>query len=79
MACSMANRTGSGLHVSDLLEMFRIDRLRQVMKKPKILNFFMRYLKSYGINKKKYIFLFFFNYLKTKTSKNSEKNTQTYH
>ena len=36
MACSMANRTGSGLHVSDLLEIFRIDRLTQVMKKPKI-------------------------------------------
>ena len=27
MACSMANRTGSGLHVSDLLEILRIDRL----------------------------------------------------
>ena len=34
------------------------------MKKPKIYNFFMHYLKSYGINKKK-MFLFFFNYLKT--------------
>ena len=33
----------------------------------------MHYLKSYGINKKK-IFLFFFNYLKTETRKNSEKN-----
>ena len=27
MACSMVNRTGSGLHVSDLLEILRIDRL----------------------------------------------------
>ena len=27
MAYSMANRTGSGLHVSDLLEILRIDRL----------------------------------------------------
>ena len=36
VACSMANRTGSGLHVSDLLEILRIDRLTQVMKKPKI-------------------------------------------
>ena len=33
----------------------------------------MHYLKSYGINEKK-IFLFFFNYLKTETRKNSEKN-----
>ena len=34
----------------------------------------MHYLKSYGINEKKYIFLFFFNYIKTETRKNSEKN-----
>ena len=34
----------------------------------------MHYLKSYGINEKKIIFLFFFNYLKTETRKNSEKN-----
>ena len=27
MVCSMANRTGSGLHVSDLHEILRIDRL----------------------------------------------------
>ena len=27
MACSMANRTGSGLHVSDFLEILRIDKL----------------------------------------------------
>ena len=27
MVCSMANRTGSGLHVSDLLEILRIDKL----------------------------------------------------
>ena len=33
----------------------------------------MHYLESYGINEKK-IFLFFFNYLKTETRKNSEKN-----
>ena len=34
----------------------------------------MHYLKSYGINEQKKIFLFFFKYLKTETSKNSEKN-----
>ena len=33
----------------------------------------MHYLKSYGINKKR-LFLLFFNYLKTETRKNSEKN-----
>ena len=27
MACSMANRTGSGFHVSDFLEILRIDKL----------------------------------------------------
>ena len=27
MVCSMANRTGSGLHVSDFLEILRIDKL----------------------------------------------------
>ena len=44
------------------------------MKKPKIWAYFMNFLKSYGINEKKYIFLFFSNYLKTETKKNSEKN-----
>ena len=33
----------------------------------------MHYLKSYGI-KKKYMFMFFFNYLKNESRKNSEKN-----
>ena len=32
----------------------------------------MQYFKSYGMKKK--MFLFFFNYLKTETRKNSEKN-----
>ena len=73
MACSMANRTGSGLHVSDLLEILRIDRLTQVVKKLKIWKFFMHYWKSYGINKKKIYFCFFFNYLKTENRKNSLK------
>ena len=43
------------------------------MKKPKIRNFFLHYLNSYGINKKN-MFLFFFNYLKTETRNNSEEN-----
>ena len=40
---------------------------------PKILDFFMHYSKSFGINKKN-MFLFFFNYLETETRKHSEKN-----
>ena len=44
------------------------------MKKPKICDYFMHYLKSNGINEQKKIFFFFFNYLKTETRKNSEKN-----
>ena len=36
MVCFMPNRTDLGLHVFDLLEILRIDRLTQVMKKPKI-------------------------------------------
>ena len=43
------------------------------MKKPKISDYFMHYLRSYGINEKN-IFLFFFNYFKTEITKNSEKN-----
>ena len=45
MVCSMPNRTGSGLHVSDLLENLRIDRLTN-NEKTQNLKFFRAFVTS---------------------------------
>ena len=55
----MPNRTGSGLHFSDLLEILRIDRLTSIIKKPKILDFFHALFKKLWDKETKKVFVLF--------------------